>query len=163
MYQSSVLSSCTLPDSRAFISSMKSAMPSGSKFWWSAGWKFMSNSTVPSRAVISSPLWDNADSIYGEDGGMRTTDLDRDGVEERVQICDIVADGRAVGQRVELWEGENLLFSEEGYFVHPGYNALFLCKEYGRDTALRKPTDPISAWIQRGVAVLLSPSPVKMR
>ena len=81
--------------------------------------------------------YENADSIYGEDGGMRTTDLDRDGVEERVQICDIVADGRAVGQRVELWEGENLLFSEEGYFVHPGYNALFLCKEYGREYLLR--------------------------
>lgn len=81
--------------------------------------------------------YENADSIYGEDGGMRTTDLDRDGVEERVQICDIVADGRAVGQRVELWEGENLLFSEEGYFVHPGHNALFLCKEYGREYLLR--------------------------
>ena len=81
--------------------------------------------------------YENADSIYGEDGGMRATDLDRDGVPERVQICDIVADGRAVGQRVELWEGENLLFSEEGYFVHPGYNALFLCKEYGREYLLR--------------------------
>lgn len=81
--------------------------------------------------------YENADSIYGEDGGMRTTDLDRDGVPERVQMCDIVADGRAVGQRVELWEGENLLFSEEGYFVHPGYNALFLCKEYGREYLLR--------------------------
>ena len=81
--------------------------------------------------------YENAEGLYHANGGARDVDLDRDGVEERVQICDIVADGRAVGQRVELWEGENLLFSEEGYFVHPGYNALFLCKEYGREYLLR--------------------------
>lgn len=75
---------------------------------------------------------------YENAGGVgRDVDLDRDGMPERVQTCDIVMDGQAQGRRVELWEGERLLFSEEGYFIHPGYNALFLCTLDGEDYLLR--------------------------
>lgn len=81
--------------------------------------------------------YQNADGLYDANGEARDTDLDRDGVPERVQICDIVADGRAEGQRVELWEGEKLLFSEEGYYAHVGWNALFLCTVDGKEYLLR--------------------------
>lgn len=87
--------------------------------------------------MSSDERYENADGIYGADGESRDVDLDRDGVKERVQTCDIVTDGRTVGRRVEIWEGERLLFSEEGYFIHPGYNALFLCTVDGEDCLLR--------------------------
>ena len=87
----------------------------------------------------SDERYQNADGLYDANGEARDTDLDRDGVKERVQMCDIydAAGDRPVGRRVEIWEGERLLFSEEGYFVHAGYNALFLCEEHGREYLLR--------------------------
>ena len=87
--------------------------------------------------MSSGERYENAEGIYGADGESRDVDLERDGVPERVQTCDIVTDGRTVGRRVEIWEGERLLFSEEGYFAHPGYNALFLCTLDGEDYLLR--------------------------
>lgn len=87
--------------------------------------------------MSSGERYENAEGIYGADGESRDVDLDRDGVPERVQTCDIVTDGRTVGRRVEIWEGERLLFSEEGYFAHAGYNALFLCTLDGEDYLLR--------------------------
>lgn len=81
--------------------------------------------------------YQNADGLYDANGEARDTDLDRDGVPERVQMCDIVADGMPVGRRVEIWEGEKLLFSEEGYYAHVGWNALFLCTVDGKEYLLR--------------------------
>ena len=52
-------------------------------------------------------------------------------------MCDIVADGMPVVRRVEIWEGEKLLFSEEGYYAHVGWNALFLCTVDGKEYLLR--------------------------
>lgn len=51
-------------------------------------------------------------------------DLDRNGVPE---IPRLVTLDEGLGQRFELWEDSKLIWSEEGYFIHMGYNALFLC------------------------------------
>ena len=51
-------------------------------------------------------------------------DLDRNGVPE---IPRLVSLDEGMGQRFELWEDSKLIWSEEGYFAHAGYNALFLC------------------------------------
>ena len=81
--------------------------------------------------------YENAEGLYHANGEARATNLDGDGVAERVQMCDIVAGGTPVGRRVEIWEGEKLLFSEEGYYAHAGWNALFLCTVDGEDCLLR--------------------------
>lgn len=57
------------------------------------------------------------------------TDLNRNGVPETPRL--VLIDGNT-GQRLELWEEGKLIFSEEGYFAHAGYNALFLYREHGR-------------------------------
>lgn len=61
-------------------------------------------------------------------------DLNRNGVLETLQVYMI--DGGA-GQRLEVWEGDELIFSEDGYYAHAGYNALFLYREEGKDYLLR--------------------------
>jgi len=81
--------------------------------------------------------YENAEGLYHANGEARAINLDGDGVAERVQMCDIVAGGTPVGRRVEIWEGEKLLFSEEGYYAHAGWNALFLCTVDGKDCLLR--------------------------
>ena len=62
------------------------------------------------------------------------TDLDRDGVPEAVLITEF---GEGAGQRLELWESGELIFAEEGYFSHAGWNAVFLCTLDGKDYLLR--------------------------
>lgn len=57
------------------------------------------------------------------------TDLNRNGVPETPRL--VLING-GTGQRLELWEEGKLIFSEEGYFAHAGYNALFLYWEHGR-------------------------------
>ena len=57
------------------------------------------------------------------------TDLNRNGVPETPRLA-LIEGG--TGQRLELWEEGKLIFSEEGYFSHVGYNALFLYREHGR-------------------------------
>lgn len=61
-------------------------------------------------------------------------DLDRNGVPE---IPRLVTFDEGLGQRFELWEDSKLIWSEEGYFVHAGYNALFLCILNGEAYLLR--------------------------
>lgn len=61
-------------------------------------------------------------------------DLDRNGVPETPQL---VTFDEGLGQRFELWEGDRLIWSEEGYFIHEGYNALFLCVLDGEAYLLR--------------------------
>ncbi len=60
--------------------------------------------------------------------GYPQTDLNRNGVPETPRLVLI---GGNEGQRLELWEEGELIFSEEGYFAHAGYNALFLYREHG--------------------------------
>lgn len=61
-------------------------------------------------------------------------DLDRNGVPEMPRL---VTFDEGMGQRFELWEGSKLIWSEEGYFAHMGYNALFLCVLDGEAYLLR--------------------------
>lgn len=61
-------------------------------------------------------------------------DLDRNGVPE---IPRLVTFDEGMGQRFELWEDNKLIWSEEGYSVHTGYNALFLCVLDGEAYLLR--------------------------
>ena len=61
-------------------------------------------------------------------------DLNRNGVLETVQVTEL--DGGA-GQRLELREGDELIFAEEGFYSHAGWNALFLCAVDGEGYLLR--------------------------
>ena len=65
-----------------------------------------------------------------------TPDLNRNGVPETLRSVGI---GGNSGRRLEVWEGDELIFSEEGYFAHAGCNALFLYHDYdgGGDYLLR--------------------------
>lgn len=73
------------------------------------------------------------------DGGLHDTDLNRNGVTEAVSKEPITPEGgeNEIGQRVNVWEDGKLIFSEEGYHVHAGYNAIFLCTLDGEDYLLR--------------------------
>ena len=62
------------------------------------------------------------------------TDLNRNGVPETLQVYMI--DGGA-GQRLDVLENGDVIFSEEGYYAHAGYNALFLYRDGGQDYLLR--------------------------
>lgn len=59
-------------------------------------------------------------------------DLDRDGVPETLDLI-----GQSDHDRLEVRENGELLYEEEGYFAHAGYNALFLCTLDGEDYLLR--------------------------
>ena len=61
-----------------------------------------------------------------------TPDLNRNGVPEELRVVSI--DG---GKKLEVWEDGKLLFEEEGYFAHAGYNALFLYHDDNGDFLLR--------------------------
>ena len=63
-----------------------------------------------------------------------TPDLNGNGVPEEIRLTPI---GGGMGQRLEVCEDGGLIFSEEGYNAHAGYNALFLCTLDGEDYLLR--------------------------
>ena len=62
------------------------------------------------------------------------TDLDRDGVPETAQVTEFY---NWFGQLLELWKGDELIFTEECYYAHAGWNAVFLCTLDGKDYLLR--------------------------
>ncbi len=65
-------------------------------------------------------------------------DLDGDMRQELIQRTIITdEEGSAQGQRVELWRDETLIWADEAYYVHAGYNAVFLCTLDGKDYLLR--------------------------
>ena len=67
-----------------------------------------------------------------------TGDLDRDGIRELIQRTIITGEeGGAQGQRVELWRDEEMIWCDEAYYNHGGYNAVFLCTLDGKDYLLR--------------------------
>ena len=63
-----------------------------------------------------------------------TPDLNRNGIPEELRVVSL--DGGA-GQKLEVWEGGELIYEEEGYFAHAGYNALFLYHDEDGDYLLR--------------------------
>lgn len=85
----------------------------------------------------SGPRYQNADRLGWDDGTLRTVDLNRNGVEEYIQTCDVTDGGAVTAKRVEVWEDETLIFSEEGFSAHAGWTALFLCTLDGEDYMLR--------------------------
>ena len=60
-------------------------------------------------------------------------DLDHDGVQETARVTELGGDG----QRLEVWADGELIYAEEGYYSHAGWNAVFLCTLDGRDYLLR--------------------------
>ena len=89
--------------------------------------------------VETATRYKNADSLYDANGLLRTFDLNRNGVEEYIQICDIqyVGQTQPSGRRVEVWEDDRLIWQDEGYYTHAGYNAVFLCTLDGKEYLLR--------------------------
>lgn len=71
----------------------------------------------------------------------RNLDLNGNGVPETVQIMEL--DG---GRRLELWESDKLIFTEEGYYAHAGYNSMFLCTLDGKDYLLRYHPNGAQGW-----------------
>ena len=63
-----------------------------------------------------------------------TPDLNRNGIPEVLRVVSL--DGGA-GQKLEVWEGGELIYEEEGSFAHAGYNALFLYHDENGDYLLR--------------------------
>ena len=61
-------------------------------------------------------------------------DLNRNGIPEELRLETI---DEGAGQRLEIWENGALIFEEEGYFAHAGWNALFLCHDGDGDYLLR--------------------------
>ncbi len=90
---------------------------------------------VFSASVSSAPEMAFPSPTTGMDGSSDWEyDLDRNGVPEIPQLVTL---DEGMGQRFELWEGNKLIWSEEGYFAHMGYNALFLCVLDGEAYLLR--------------------------
>lgn len=61
-------------------------------------------------------------------------DLNRNGIVEEVCLTDM-DDGQ--GRRLEIWENDELIDFEIGYFTHPGRTSIFLCTLEGEDYLLR--------------------------
>ena len=64
--------------------------------------------------------------------GFPQTDLNRNGVPEELRVS-----GTSQGTKLEIWENGTLLFEEEGFHAHAGYNSLFLYQGGGQDYLLR--------------------------
>ena len=62
------------------------------------------------------------------------TDLNRNGVPETLEVYMIYGGS---GQRLDVREGGEVIYSEEGHYAHVGYNSLFLCTLDGEDYLLR--------------------------
>lgn len=74
-----------------------------------------------------------ADARVAEAGNL-APDLNRNGIPEELRVASI--DGGA-GEKLEVWENGRLLYEEEGYHAHVGYNALFLYRHESGDYLLR--------------------------
>ncbi len=65
-------------------------------------------------------------------------DLDGDMRQELIQRTIITdEEGSAQGQRVEIWRDDKMIWCDEAYYAHAGYNAVFLCTLDGKDYLLR--------------------------
>ncbi len=62
------------------------------------------------------------------------TDLNRNGVPETLEVYMIYGGS---GQRLDVREGGEVIYSEEGHYAHVGYNSVFLCTLDGEDYLLR--------------------------
>lgn len=65
---------------------------------------------------------------------MPAPDLNRNGIAEEVRLTEI-DDGQGV--QLEIWENDELIDRETGYFAHTGWTSIFLCTMDGEDYLLR--------------------------
>ena len=63
-----------------------------------------------------------------------TPDLNHNGVAEEVRLTDI---DEGQGLQLEIWENDELIDREVGYFAHVGWTSIFLCTLDGEDYLLR--------------------------
>lgn len=63
-----------------------------------------------------------------------TPDLNHNGATEELRLTDI-DDGQ--GLQLEIWENDELIDREEGYFAHAGWTSIFLCTLDGENYLLR--------------------------
>ena len=61
-------------------------------------------------------------------------DLNHNGIAEEVRLTDI---GDGEGLQLEIWENNELIDQEPGYFAHTGWTSIFLCTMDGEDYLLR--------------------------
>ena len=64
-------------------------------------------------------------------------DLNRNGIPEELRVGYAVSADKEAGRKLEVWEDGELIYEEEGYFAHAGYNALFLYHDDDGDYLLR--------------------------
>lgn len=63
-----------------------------------------------------------------------TPDLNHNGIAEEVRLLELEDEQ---GQRLEIWENNELIYTEVGYFAHYGSVSIFLCTIDGEDYLLR--------------------------
>lgn len=94
------------------------------------------DAVVPPTEQTAPAESDAADDIDTNPAADQTIapDLNRNGIAEEVRLTDI-DDG--LGQRLEIYENDELIDSEAGYFAHAGQTSVFLCTIDGEDYLLR--------------------------
>ncbi len=91
----------------------------------------------PERGEPPEGAFDHASTVM-----FYNPDLNRNGVEETIKIAEIPGDyigpaRQSEGQRIGVFEGGELIWWDEGYFAHAGYNAIYSCTLDGQDYLLR--------------------------
>ena len=93
--------------------------------------------TAPEQSDIETDdIVETDDTVEADDEAdvALTPDLNHNGIAEEVRLTDI-DDGQ--GLRLEIWENDELIDCEVGYFVHSGWTSIFLCTLDGEDYLLR--------------------------
>ncbi len=91
----------------------------------------------PERGEPPEGAFDHASTVM-----FYNPDLNRNGVEETIKVAEIPGDyigpaRQSQGQRIGVFEGDELIWWDEGYFAHAGYNAIYQCTLDGQDYLLR--------------------------
>ncbi len=91
----------------------------------------------PERGEPPEGAFDHASTVV-----LTNPDLNRNGVKETIKIAEIPGDyigpaRQSQGQRIGVFEDGELIWWDEGYFAHAGYNAIYLCTLGGKDYLLR--------------------------
>ncbi len=92
---------------------------------------------LPEQSDVGADEDVSEQSDVGTDGAEEpaiTPDLNHNGIAEEVRLTDL-DDGQ--GQRLEIWENNELIDFEKGYYAHAGYTSIFLCTLEGEDYLLR--------------------------
>lgn len=89
----------------------------------------------PEEVSVEPAVPEQSDDETEEEAESKVSpDLNHNGIVEEVRVMDM-DDGQ--GQRLEIWENNELIDSEEGYFASYGSTSIFLCTLEGEDYLLR--------------------------